>query len=246
MAALLLALETSSPVCGVAIFDLTTDRLLAQAELHVERSHASHLLPLAEQLLRLSGFGLADVAAVALSAGPGSYTGLRIGTASAKGLCVALNVPLLAVSTLELLARQAAAGVPAAADYRFCAVIDARRAEVFAGTFDAHGTALSAPAPAILTPEWLAQTLAAGPTVFAGSGAAKCYALLGAPAGAMYLPGIVVPSVGVLAAVGGHKFRAKLFEDVAYFEPFYLKDVHITAPRAPLPVPVQPAEAADC
>ncbi len=240
MPPLLLALETSSPVCGVAVFDLNSDQLLAQAELHVERSHASHLLPLAEQLLGLSGFGLADVVAVALSAGPGSYTGLRIGAASAKGLCVALKVPLLAVSTLELLARQAAAGVPAADSYRYCSLIDARRAEVFAGTFDARGVALSAAAPAILTPEWLAQTLATGPTIFVGSGAAKCRDLLGAPAGAVYLPRIVVPSVGVLAAVGGHKFREKLFEDIAYFEPFYLKDAHITAPRAP--APVLPAE----
>ena len=101
--------------------------LLAQAELRIEKSHASHLLPLAENLLRLSGYRLADVRAVALSAGPGSYTGLRIGAATAKGLCAALGLPLLAVSTLRILAQQAAAGLLDGADCRFCPLIDARR-----------------------------------------------------------------------------------------------------------------------
>ncbi len=232
MSGILLALETSSPVCGVALARLPDGDLLAQAELRIEKSHASHLLPLLESLLSLSGHALADVGAVALSAGPGSYTGLRIGAATAKGLCTALNVPLLAISTLQMLACQAAAGVPDAARFSFCALIDARREEAFAGFFGPTGQALQPESPTILTPDWLAAALRThGPTVFCGSGAAKCRALLGKPAGAQYLTSITGPAVATLAELAAHKFRENLFEDVAYFEPAYLKEVHTTTPR---------------
>lgn len=211
---------------------LPDGELVAQAELRIEKSHASHLLPLIESLLLLSGYALADVGAVALSAGPGSYTGLRIGAATAKGLCASLNVPLLAVSTLHVLTRQAAAGLPDAARYVFCPLIDARREEAFVGLYSAAGQGLQAEAPVILTPDWLDGILTAyGPTVFCGSAAAKCRALLGEPDGAYYLPGVTVPAVAVLADLAAHKFREKLFEDVAYFEPAYLKEVHTTTPR---------------
>ncbi len=236
MAGLLLALETSSPVCGIALAQLPSGEVIAQAELRIEKSHASHLMPLIQNLLQLSGYTLADVGAVALSAGPGSYTGLRIGAATAKGLCTALNVPLLAVSTLRVLARQVAAGLPDAARYSFGALIDARRQEVFAGIYRAAGEAVQPESPAILTPEWLTEILSAhGPTIFCGSGAAKCRALLGEPTGAYYLPAAVVPAVATLAELAAHNFRASVFEDVAYFEPAYLKEVHTTTPRQPVP-----------
>ena len=233
MSSLLLALETSSPVCGVALARLPDGELVAQAELRIEKSHASHLLPLIESLLLLSGYALADVGAVALSAGPGSYTGLRIGAATAKGLCASLNVPLLAVSTLHVLTRQAAAGLPDAGRYAFCSLIDARRQEAFAGFYSAAGNLLRPEAPAILTPEWLADALVAhGSMIFCGSATAKCRVLLGEPDGAYYLPSVTVPAVATLAELAAHKFRENLFEDVAYFEPAYLKEVHTTAPRA--------------
>ncbi len=230
---MLLALETSSPVCGVALARLPTGEIIAQAELRIEKSHASHLLPLVENLLKLSGFALADVAAVALSAGPGSYTGLRIGAATAKGFCAALGVPLVAVSTLQVLARQAAAGLLTTllSSVRFCPLIDARREEAFAGLFAADGTSLQPEAPVILTTDWLTNLLAAGPVVFNGSAAAKCRALLGTSSGAHYLPDLTVPAVAILAELAAHKFRELLFEDVAYFEPAYLKEVHTTTPR---------------
>jgi tRNA threonylcarbamoyladenosine biosynthesis protein TsaB len=240
---LLLVLETSSPVCGVAVAQLSDGELVAQAELRVARSHASHLIPLTEQLLALTGHALADVKAVGLSAGPGSYTGLRIGVSSAKGLCAALEVPLVAVSTLQILAHQTASAVPDAARYRFCPLIDARRQEAFAGIFDAEGAALTSLGPVILTAEWLAETLAAGPVIFSGSGAAKCRETLGTPDGAHYLPHVTVPAVATLALLAGHKFQAALFEDVAYFEPSYLKEVHTTTPKTPVVVPPTVADA---
>lgn len=228
----LLALETSSPVCGVALTRLPTAEVVAQAELRIDKSHASHLLPLVEQVLRLSGNSLADVAAVALSAGPGSYTGLRIGAATAKGLCAALGVPLVAVSTLRVLACQTAAAVPDAATYRFCPLIDARRQEAFSGLFTAAGEELRPEAPVILTPEWLTDLLAGGPVVFSGSGAAKCRELLGSAEGAHYVPAVRVPAVATLAELAALSHRGGLFEDVAYYEPSYGKEVYVTVPKA--------------
>jgi tRNA threonylcarbamoyladenosine biosynthesis protein TsaB len=228
---LMLCLETSSPVCGVALTHLATGELLAQAELRVEKSHASHLLPLAESLLQLSGYSLANVGAVALSAGPGSYTGLRIGAATAKGLCTALGIPLVAVSTLQVLAQQVIRATPDAQRFRYCPLIDARRQEAFTGLFTAELTVLRPEAPTILTANWLIETLAYGPTIFCGSGAAKVRELLGEPDGASFLPTVTVPAVAHLAELAAHKFREKLFEDVAYFEPAYLKEAHTTTPR---------------
>ncbi len=228
---LLLCLETSSPVCGVALAHLPSGELLAQAELRVEKSHASHLLPLAESLLQLSGYTLADVGAVALSAGPGSYTGLRIGAATAKGLCTALGIPLIAVSTLRVLARQVADSLPEPSRFRFCPLIDARRQEAFTGLFSADMEELLAETPQILTPEWFAEILAHGPVVFCGSGAAKVQAMFSEHPDAHFLPHVLVPAVSSLAVLAGHKFREKLFEDVAYFEPAYLKEAHTTTPR---------------
>lgn len=228
MSNLLLSLETSSPICGVALS--VGEELLAQAELRIEKSHASHLLPLAESLLHLSGYTLADVGAVALSAGPGSYTGLRIGAASAKGLCAALGVPLIAVSTLQAMAQAVIGATPDAARWAFCPMLDARRQEVFTALFDADLHELLPETPQILSLEWLEQLLAERPTVFFGSGAAKCRALLGAHPHAFFLDGIE-PTAAAVAHLGTHKWRRQVFADVAYFEPHYLKEAHTTTPK---------------
>lgn len=231
MSNLLLSLETSSPICGVALS--VGGELLAQAELRIEKSHASHLLPLAENLLKLAGHTLADVGAVALSAGPGSYTGLRIGAASAKGLCAALGIPLLAVSTLQALAQPVIRTTPAATRWAFCPMLDARRQEVFTAIYDADLTARLPETPQVLSVEWLHELLAAAPTVFFGSGAAKCRALLGEHPNAAFLDGIE-PTAAAVAQLGTDQWRRQLWEDVAYFEPHYLKEAHTTTPKAAL------------
>jgi len=137
MSKLLLSLETSSPVCSVALHHLETGRLVGQTELRLEKSHSSHLSLLISQLLENTLHTLADVAAVAVSDGPGSYTGLRIGAAAAKGLCYALDIPLLAVSTLQSLAHQVAAVTARPEQYLYCPMLDARRMEVYAGVYQA-------------------------------------------------------------------------------------------------------------
>src|SRR6476620_11589990 len=127
--ALLLALETSSAVCSVAL--LLDGKLLGSSELRLEKSHSSHITVLIQQLLKNTGYTEKDLSGVAISGGPGSYTGLRIGTSTAKGLCYSLDIPLLAVSTLHVLAYEATKVLPDVETMLLCPMLDARRMEVY-------------------------------------------------------------------------------------------------------------------
>ena len=228
---LLLSLETSSPICSVALHALATGHLLGQSELRLDKSHSTHLTVLVQQLVENTGHRLADLAAVAVSDGPGSYTGLRIGAAAAKGLCFALDVPLLAVGTLPALAHQVAARVPMPAAYLYAPMLDARRQEVYTALYQADGREVLAPNNLVLTPEALAEHLAAQPVLFFGSGAPKFQPLVGDNSHALFLPGVQPSAVstGELALAAHHRHE---FQDVAYYEPFYLKEVYTTTPKA--------------
>ena len=230
MSQLLLSLETSSPICAVALHQLAAGRLLGQAELRLDKSHSTHLTVLIEQLITNAGYQLADLGAVAVSDGPGSYTGLRIGAAAAKGLCFALDIPLLAVGTLAALAHQVAARTPRPDTYLYCPLLDARRDEVYTARYRADGHELAPPAPLVLTPAAFAEQLTQ-PVLFFGSGAAKLRALIGENSNAVFLADVqpAAASIGELA-LGAH--RQQQFQDVAYYEPFYLKEVYTTTPRA--------------
>ncbi|WP_400193402.1 tRNA (adenosine(37)-N6)-threonylcarbamoyltransferase complex dimerization subunit type 1 TsaB [Hymenobacter sp. B81] len=225
---LILALETSSPVCSVAL--LHDGALLAASELRLDKSHSSHLTVLIEQMLSNTGFTLAQLSAVAVADGPGSYTGLRIGAAAAKGLCYALGLPLLAVGTLPALAHQVARQIPGAAGYRFAPLLDARRMEVYAALYRADGTELLAPAPLILSPESFAAELAEGPVVFFGSGAAKFEPLVAGQPHALFVAD-VQPAAIAVARLAEAAYARQEFRDVAYYEPFYLKEVYTTTPK---------------
>lgn len=231
MSMLLLSLETSSPICAVALHHLPSGRLLGQSELRLEKSHSTHLTLLIEQLLANTGHALADLAAVAVSDGPGSYTGLRIGAAAAKGLCFALDVPLLAVGTLPALAHQVAARTPRAAGYLYCPMLDARRQEVYTALYRADGTEVLAPHNLVLDADSLADYLAAQPLLFFGSGAAKFQTLAGENSHASFLAG-VQPSAVSIGELALGAYQRQEFRDVAYYEPFYLKEVHTTTPKA--------------
>lgn len=229
-ATLLLSLETSSPICSVALHDAATRRLLGQSELRLDKSHSTHLTVLVQQLLENTGHALTDLAAVAVSDGPGSYTGLRIGAAAAKGLCFALDVPLLAVGTLPALAHQVAARVPAPTTYLYCPMLDARRQEVYTALYTAEGTTVLAPSNIILEPDTLAEQLTQQPVLFFGSGATKFQPLVAHHPQALFLPDVqpTAVSTGELALGAYHRQE---FQDVAYYEPFYLKEVYTTTPK---------------
>ncbi len=157
-----LGIETSTSVCSVALVDAA--RVVAECTLDLGVHHSERLLPMVARLLEETGSELADLDGIAVGAGPGSFTGLRIGMGTAKGLCVGLGVPLVAVSTLEGLALNAVAGTPV------CATLDARRGDVYAGVyrFDGRGRETLVPDRACPVADLI--PLLPRPIVFVGSG----------------------------------------------------------------------------
>ncbi len=226
----LLSLETSSPVCSVALHDAADGHLIGQSELRLDKSHSTHLTILIQQLLENTGRALADLAAVAVSDGPGSYTGLRIGAAAAKGLCFALDIPLVAVSTLGALAAQVASLTAGAEEALFCPMLDARRMEVYTALYTHDGQEVLAPAPLILTPDALAEQMAHRRLLCFGNGAAKFRPLVVGQPNISFLAG-VEPSAVAVGALAVAAFCRQEFQNVAYYEPFYLKEVYTTTPR---------------
>jgi tRNA threonylcarbamoyladenosine biosynthesis protein TsaB len=223
---LLLALETSTTVCSVALY--IGDQMLGSSELRIEKSHSSHITVMMEQLVDNCGYQLEDLSAIAISGGPGSYTGLRIGTSTAKGLCYALNIPLIEVSTLYSLAAQAIKYTPNANRFLFCPMLDARRMEVYTCVLRHDLEEVEPITPVILNEETLKDLLKDNTIVFFGSGAEKFKSLMIDNGNALFIDG-VVPSAIPVGELALEKYKQQAFEDVAYYEPFYLKDVYITS-----------------
>ena len=213
--ALILNIETATKNCSVAL--AKDGETISIREIATQNfSHAEKLHVFIEELFAETNLKLQDLSAIAVSQGPGSYTGLRIGVSAAKGLCYALSVPLIAVDTLELLARKITIDngiiVP---------MIDARRMEVFCAFFDSNYTKTRDTKAEIIDEtsyQDISETLH-----LIGDGAMKFKDLL-TTAKFQYYPEIEFPSATEMALVSYEKFQNKQFEDVAYFEPFYLKD----------------------
>ncbi|WP_299758909.1 tRNA (adenosine(37)-N6)-threonylcarbamoyltransferase complex dimerization subunit type 1 TsaB [uncultured Pontibacter sp.] len=224
---LLLALETSTTVCSVALYK--DQQLLGASELQIEKSHSSHITVMVSQLVENCGATLQDLSAVAVSGGPGSYTGLRIGTSTAKGLCYSLDIPLLEVSTLYGLAAQVIAMTPNPERYLFCPMLDARRMEVYTCLLTHELQEVEPIAPVVLEEHTFEYRLKEQPIIFFGSGAAKYKSMVNTVANALFIDG-VLPNAKTIGALALPKYEQQAFEDVAYYEPFYLKDVYITSP----------------
>ena len=223
---LLLALETSTTVCSIALFK--DQQLLGASELQIEKSHSSHITVMVSQLVENCGVTLKELSAVAVSGGPGSYTGLRIGSSTAKGLCYSLDIPLLEVSTLYGLAAQVVAATPNPEHYLFCPMLDARRMEVYTCLLDSELQEVSPIEPVVLDEHTFEDKLKERPIIFFGSGAQKFKELVRDAAHALFIDG-VLPSAKTIGQLALKKYEQKAFEDVAYYEPFYLKDVYITS-----------------
>ena len=215
--ALLLAIETTTKNCSVALFE--NSNLIAYKEKNSnEYSHAEQLTFFIEEVVKKSTITLKEVDAIILSKGPGSYTGLRIGTSTAKGLCYSLDIPLVSVSTL----RSMALLISKKQDYKFyCPMIDARRMEVFASIYDKSNNEVREIRADIVDQYTYAQFLKEK-VLFFGDGALKCKLIINSP-NADFLDG-VFPSAKNIGVLGFEKFVNKDFEDVVYFEPYYLKD----------------------
>lgn len=223
---LILALETSSSICSVALFQ--EQKLLALSELQLEKSHSTHSTVLISQMLENCNLNLCDISAIAISGGPGSYTGLRIGSAITKGLCYSLDVPLIEVSTLHALAYAHIQVIPAAQHYLFCPMLDARRMEVYSCIFNSDLHELFPANPVILTNSTFKEFLIKQSIVFFGSGAVKFQNLLGVNPQALFVTSLPL-SAASLGALAYIKFMNQQFENLAYYEPFYMKEVYITS-----------------
>ncbi|QJD78478.1 tRNA (adenosine(37)-N6)-threonylcarbamoyltransferase complex dimerization subunit type 1 TsaB [Spirosoma rhododendri] len=224
---LILSLDTSTTVCSVALHQDGT--LLGCYELFIERTSSAMLTSLIDDVVRQTGFTLDQLDAVAVAMGPGSYTGLRIGVSTAKGLCFALGKPLVAVNTLAAMAEQIRGFYPA--DTLLCPMIDARRMEVYCAFYDTAGEERIPTKAEIIDADSFGEQLAQHPVVFFGDGAAKCRAVLGQHPQAIFPEQAVTPSARTVGKLATSLFASGQIEDPATFEPFYLKDFMTTQPR---------------
>ncbi len=225
--ALILCLETATDVCSVGISD--NGRLVALQESEQGRDHASQITLLIGKCAGQAGHHLKDLDAVAVSSGPGSYTSLRIGWSTAKGIAYALGIPMISVDTLQALAWGATSRVKLETAW-YCAMIDARRMEVYTGVYEATGRQISGPEALVLGPETFDYWLKEGKTmVFTGNGAAKFQPLCSKP-NAVFIP--LEASAAFFPALAERAFQHGQFAEVAYSEPVYLKPPNITRAKS--------------
>ena len=230
---LILCIETGTDICSAGI--ARDGELLSLRESAEGRDHARKIALFVDELLRETGIAPEDLDAVAVGKGPGSYTGLRIGVSFAKGLCYGLQIPLVAVGSLDALTEVARedyrAGIIDVDNWesaRLCPMVDARRMEVYAQVFDPTGRALSDVSAEVVGPESFRQWRGNpdAPFVIFGNGSAKCAEVLG---DAVRVD--VAPSARGLARLAQQRLDEGRTVDTAYFEPFYLKDFVVTTSK---------------
>lgn len=221
---LILCIETGTDICSVGL--ARDGELVSLRESDEGRDHAKNVAVFVDELLRENDVAAEELSAVAVGMGPGSYTGLRIGVSFAKGLCYGLQIPLVAVGSLDSLVQVAREDYEAGIidveqwdDAVLCPMVDARRMEVYTQMFDAKGQSLNEVKAEIIAEDSFAEWRNGRPFVIFGNGAAKCQEVL---TDAILVN--VTPSARGLAALAHLRFEAGQTEDIAYFEPFYLKD----------------------
>lgn len=214
--AYILNIETSTTNCSVSLSN-KGETLVLKEDYGNGYSHAEKLHVYIEAVLKEANITSSQLEAIAVSKGPGSYTGLRIGVSAAKGLAYALNIPLISISTLEALAHQVSADsgciVP---------MLDARRLEVYSAIFDKDYNVVRAIEAQILNESAFEKELASGKVYFVGDGVEKTKTLLNSP-NAIFIEN-KLPSADQMSALSFNKYKKSDIEDVAYFEPYYLKD----------------------
>jgi tRNA threonylcarbamoyladenosine biosynthesis protein TsaB len=226
---LILCIETATPACSVAL--VNNGAIVSTRHSNKKNAHSTILNLFIDEMMAEAGHGFSSLDAVAVSKGPGSYTGLRIGVSTAKGLCYALDIPVIAPDTLLCMASGfLGANQNPDPDALLCPMIDARRMEVFSAIYDANLEPILPVDAVIVDENAFANLPAERPVYFFGDGAAKCMEVLSQRSNWNYVPGFV-NSAAHMAAIAGNFFAASRFEDVAYFEPFYLKDFVAGKPK---------------
>lgn len=225
---LILSIETSATVCSAALHQGGT--LIRLSEVFIDKSHSQVLVPMVQELLKSSGMNFRDLTAVAVSKGPGSYTGLRIGVSTAKGICYALDIPLIGIGTLEGLARQ----YPAKQEEKnliICPMLDARRMEVYTLLCRTDGTVVEPAHAKIINAESFHDYLSSVILVFIGPGSGKCKAILENHPNSRVVTGYE-PSAKTIGELALIRYLKGEFENTASFEPFYLKEFQTTVPKS--------------
>lgn len=226
--AILLALETSTTVCSVALS--VNGEIISQRQTDLPNSHAQTLTVFVDEVMKESHLSYSKLDAIAVSEGPGSYTGLRIGVSTAKGLCYALSKPLISVSTLQTMTQQVLGShKPLNESVVLVPMIDARRMEVYSAHFNALGEMIRNVVAEIIDESSYLTLLEKNEVVFFGNGAEKLKDTIVHPQG-LFIDGIV-PLAKDMVSLADKKYGQGEFVDLAYFEPFYLKDFMVSLPK---------------
>lgn len=208
----IILIETSTALCSTALCE--DGKVVCYRQSDTPRSHASLTAVFVQEMLQEQGLSVRDCDAVAVSSGPGSYTGLRVGSSTAKGLCFGAGIPLIALNTADILIEQAhREGLVPDGCRHVIPMIDARRMEVYTKTDSIRSV--------VVGPDSFASELSDGICLFIGDGALKCKDVINHP-DARYAD--CCPKASAMAVPATLAFKEKRFEDTAYFEPFYLKD----------------------
>lgn len=216
----IILLETSGSVTSVALAE--EGKIVAVRQTEEPRMQASLTAVFIDEVLKERGIGVKDCDAVCLSMGPGSYTGLRVGSSTAKGLCFGAGIPLIAVGTLDVIVAKAIEEglVPEGCKY-IIPMIDARRMEVYTAPYSPEGKRLDEVKALIIDGESFKQERSEGPVLFVGDGALKCKNVLDGP---QTVFAHLYPDAKSMLGPAMAELKARNWRDTAYFEPFYLKD----------------------
>jgi len=228
---MIICIETATNLCSVALCD--SAGILSLKESNDLKSHASMLTLFIGDIFKETGVSASELDAVAVSKGPGSYTGLRIGVSVAKGIAYAASIPLIGIETMhsmfigmsEKLKKEGRLD----ADTLFCPMLDARRMEVYYALYNASGTRIKDISAEIITGASFMSLPESNRIIFFGDGASKCREIIKRPA-CEFVDDFAM-SAAHMHIPAFRAFESKQFEDVAYFEPFYLKDFITTSQR---------------
>jgi tRNA threonylcarbamoyladenosine biosynthesis protein TsaB len=221
---MILCIETATKICSVSLCH--NGDLIEKKESSEEKSHSILLTVFIEDILKRAVVAATSLDAVAVSKGPGSYTGLRIGVSVAKGIAYAAGIPLIAIPTTELMYR----GGRATGEYDYyCPMIDARRMEVYTAVYDKNGNEIKSISAEIVREDSFADILSRGTVLFFGDGSGKCRKTIKHHSAFFYESFRI--SSEYMCKPAMEAFYNKNFVDVAYFEPFYLKDFIATIPK---------------
>jgi len=226
----LILIETSTSLCSVAL--AADGKIVGCEESTTPKAHAAMTAPFVDKVLKDNCLKVSDCDAVCVSEGPGSYTGLRVGSSTAKGLCFAAGIPLLAVSTLEVLAVGAVQRglVPDGCRY-IVPMIDARRMEVYTALFSPKGERLSEISALVVDCGSFSEQLSEGKVLFIGDGAEKCSSVLSSGNAVFRTTN---PRADDMLQSAEREWESRNFRDTAYFEPFYLKQFAATVSKKKL------------